>query len=263
MTGLNIIESGFQIAAAVKKFRIKVRSFFYKVMLMGHCCPACNGSLSMIAEGLCRCGSCGYELDPTIAFQRCLECGGVPILRVRRYSCKNCGVDVVSKFLFEGLVYDKEYFARKMAQSRERKTEQRKHMREMVIENRSETLSPEPLDLESVPGLIDALNGLSQDIDEPMALELKNRFDLHRYQDHVNKHVDSEPVDIKDIPPIIEDLRLDLIWRFVATVFLEHYGQVDMQQEGQRIWVMKHDDRKGQGFFDGFTEIDGFEGYMG
>ena len=260
---MNIIESAFEITAAVERFRIGVRKFFYKVMLMSHSCPECGGSLSMKDEGLCRCNSCGYEFDPTIAFQRCSECGGIPILRVRRYFCKGCGADVKSKYLFDGLVFDREYFAHKMQESRQRKEQQRQQVQEMLADNRSGPLKMEATDLNSVPGLVDALNSLTQDIDDPVALELKNRFDLRQYQDHISEHIDCEPIDIKDIPPIIEDLRLDLIWRFIATIFLEHYGQVDTQQEGQRIWVTKHDDRKRQGVFGGFTETDGFEGYVG
>ena len=260
---MNIIESAFEITAAVERFRIKVRKFFYKVMLMSHNCPKCEGLLSMKDEGLCRCNLCGYEFDPTIAFQRCLKCGGIPILRVRRYSCKGCGADVTSKYLFEGLVFDRDYFARKMSESRQRKEQQRQRVQEMLTDNRSEPLTLEATDLNSVPGLVDALNRLTQDIDDPVALEVKNHFDLRRYQDHVSEHIYFEPTELKDIPPIIEDVRLDLIWRFIATIFLEHHGQVDTQQEGERIWVTKHDDQKGQGVFDSFAEADGFEGSVG
>ena len=237
---MNIITSAFEITAAVEKFRIRVRNFFYKVMLMCHSCPKCNGSLTMIAEGLCKCNRCSHEFDPTVEFQRCLDCGGTVVLRVRRYCCKTCGIDITSRFLFDGLVYDRDYFAQKMTESRQRKKEQREYMHEMAIENRSDTLALEATDLNSVPGLVDALNGLTQGIKESKLLELKQRFDLNRYQDHVNEYVGEEPIDIREIPPIIENLRLDLIWRFIATIFLEHYGQVDIEQQQDEILVTRH-----------------------
>jgi len=230
---------------------------------MGRSCPKCNGSLSMKCEGLCQCDVCTHAFDPTTAFQRCSACGGKPILRVRRYACQGCGADVTSKYLFDGLVFDRDYFAQKMSESRQRKEQQKQQIQDRLVENRSDTLAFEATDLNSVPGLVGALDSLSQDMEEPVVLESKNRFDLNRYQDHVRHYIDEEPIDIKAIPAIIEDTRLDLIWRFVATVFLEHYGQVETRQAGQTIWVMKHDNRKGQGFFDGIADTDGFQGSVG
>ncbi len=260
---MNIIERAFTLTGAVARFRVKVRKFFYKVMLMSHCCPKCDGALSMQDEGLCLCDSCGYGFDPTIAFQRCSQCDGIPILRVRSYSCKGCGADVTSKYLFDGLVFDREYFAQKMQEARQRKEQQRRRGQALRADNHSGPLTLAAADLNSVPGLVEALNRLTRDIEEPVAEEFKNRFDLNRYQDHVNEHIEEEPIELRDIPPLIDDPRIDLIWRFVATVFLEHYGRVDTRQTGQTIWVMKHDDRKGQELFDGFTETDGFEGSVG
>lgn len=115
---MNIVTLAFDMAKAVEVFINKVRKFFYSVMLLGYRCPKCNGLLIIVAEERCRCNSCGCELDPTVEFQRCSACGGTPILRVRRYQCKNCGNDVSSKFLFDGLVFNAEYFRQKVAQSR-------------------------------------------------------------------------------------------------------------------------------------------------
>ena len=260
---MNIIESAFAITAMVERFRVKVRDLFYRVILIGRSCPQCEGTLSMTGEGCCQCDSCSYEFDPTIAFQQCPDCGGLAIRKVRRYACKGCGADISSKYLFDGMIFDRDYFAQKMSESRQRKAQQKQQVQERLAENRSDPLTMEATDLYSVPGLVDALNNLTQGVDEPLALELKNRFDLNRYQDHVSEHIDCGPIDIKDIPAIIEDTRLDLIWRFVATVFLEHYGQAETRQEGQTIWVMKHDNRKGQRFLNGFTQTDGFEGSVG
>ena len=260
---MNIIALASEMAAAVEHFLGKAMRFFYSVMLLGYSCPKCNGQLGMIAEGRCRCSSCGHEFDPTTAFQRCAECGGKAKLRIRRYQCQKCGADVNSRFLFDGLVFDPDYFQAKMAESRQRKKEQRERVRQMLAASRSNPLMLEAGDLNSVPGLIEALNSLTQGIDENVLVELKSKFDLQRYQDHICQYISDEPVNLRDIPAIIENARLDLIWRFVAVIFLEHQHMVDIQQQGQIIWVSKHVDRQGQDIFGETETINGLKESMG
>ena len=257
---MNIITLAFDMTKAVEVFIQKVRTFFYHVILLGYRCPKCNSRLKMAVEGRCTCNSCEYEFDPTIAFQRCSACGGVAVLRVKRYYCKQCNGEIISRFLFDGLVFSREYFQEKMAESRQRKKEQHERVRKMLAESRSDPLMLEAGDLNSVPGLIEALNGLTQGIDENALVELKSKFDLQRYQDHICQYISDEPVNLRDIPAIIENYRLDLIWRFVAVIFLEHQHTVDIQQQGQIIWVSKHADRQGQDIFGETEEINGLEG---
>ena len=260
---INIITRAFDMAAAVEKFLIKAKRFYYMVMLFGYRCPKCKGSLAMATEGTCRCKRCRYEFDPTIEFQRCLNCGGVPVLRVRRYQCKKCGGDITSKFLFDGLVFDSEYFRQKMVESRRRKKEQRRKVQEMLAECRSEPLAVEASDLRSVPGLIDALNGLTGGLEASVALELREKFDLGRYQAHINSHLGAEPVNLRNIPPLTDNLRLDLIWRFIAAIFLDHARSVIVYQHDETIWVMKFDDREGQDLPGEIEEADGVERPVG
>ena len=66
-------------------------------------------------------------------------------------------------------------------------------------------------------------------------------------------------MDLRAIPPLAEDLRLDLIWKFIAAIFLDHAGLVYIYQQDETIWVMKFDDRKRQRISDEIEEIDGFE----
>ncbi|MFC1794197.1 hypothetical protein ACFL3Q_11485 [Planctomycetota bacterium] len=256
---MNIITLAFDMAAAVEKFLAKAKWFYYLVMLFGYRCPKCKGLMMMVAEGRCRCRSCKYEFDPTIEFQRCLACGGVPILQVRRYQCNKCGGDITSKFLFDGIVFDAEYYSRKMAESRRRKKEQKQRVQQMLSECRSEPLALDVSDLNSVPGLLDALNGLTAGLDASAAPELKDKFDLSRYQEHIRSHLETEPIDLRQIPPLTEDQRLDLIWKFIAAIFLDHVGLVEIYQQDDTIWVMKFDDRKRQRISDEIEEIDGFE----
>jgi hypothetical protein len=61
-----------------------------------------------------------------------------------------------------------------------------------------------------------------------------------------------------------ENLRKDLIWWFIAVVFLAHVGIVDVWQEGQDIMVTKHGtNRKRQDVLGELEEADGIQGSMG
>ena len=46
----SIIEQAFALAEAVDRFRERVRWYYYLVMLSGHACPQCSGSLAMGEE---------------------------------------------------------------------------------------------------------------------------------------------------------------------------------------------------------------------
>ncbi len=237
----SIIEQAFALAEAVNRFREQARRYYYQVMLSGHACPQCSGSLAMTQEGRCRCCLCGHELDPTVVFQRCSSCGGRPRLSVRRYSCSRCGVDLPSRFLFDGLVFDAEYFRQKMAESRERKQELRERVRQMLAESRSGVIQPSAAELEAVPGLIEALNVLIGGVEQPVFPEQTPQFSLSRYQTHINAHIRPFPRGMEQIPPLSEDHRLDRIWRFIAIIFMAHAGILDVWQEGPTIMVIQRE----------------------
>ncbi|MCP4612985.1 MAG: hypothetical protein GY845_30190 [Planctomycetes bacterium] len=261
---MDIIKLAFEMTAAVQRYVDKVRRFYYWVMLLGYCCPGCGGSLAMVAEGRCKCTCCQNELDPTMTFQRCSACGSASVLRLRRYQCRNCGGDIASKFLFDGTVFDADYFRQKMSESRLQKKQQHERVRQMLAESRSASLPLQPVDLNSVPGLVDALNGLTAGLDTAAAIESHDQFDLKRYETHIQAHVRHFPVNLLDIPPLREDARKDLIWRFVAVIFLAHTGIIDIWQDGQDIMVIKHEtNREGRGVFGEFEEADRVEGSLG
>jgi len=262
---MSIIDLAFDIAKAVERFVEKAKRFFYSVMLLGYRCPECSGWLEMAGEGKCKCTSCGNQFDPTIAFQRCSACGGVPLLMVSRYQCKNCHSDIRSKFLFDGLVFDTEYFRQKVAESRQRKKEQRERVREMLAESRSADLPPGAVDLAGVPGLVDALNSLTAGLDTAFAIEPRDEFDLKRYEKHIQAHIQDFPLSLEEIPPLSrESGRKDLIWRFIAAVFLDHARIVDIWQEREDIMVIKHEaNRKGQDVLGELEDPDGIERPVG
>ena len=261
---MNIRKLAFDMAAAVQNFFGKARQFYYAVMLLGCRCPKCNSSLAMVAESKCRCKSCMYEFDPTAEFQRCSVCGGVPILHVRRYRCNDCGNDTRSKFLFDGMVFDGEYFREKMAESRRRKKGQRERVRQMLAESRSDALPLNAFDLDSAPGLLDALNGLTADLDAGFEVRGRDDFDLRRYEMHIQAHIQDFPINLMDIPPLSDNRRRDVIWRFVAVIFLAHTGIIDIWQDGQDIMVIKHEtNTEGRGVFGEFEEADRVERSLG
>ena len=229
------------LLAAVARFAERARRFFYAVALLGNRCPDCSGVLTMAGEGRCRCLACHRQFDPTVAFQRCSSCGGRPAIRVRRYRCGQCGQDVPSRFLFDGQVFDADYFRAKMAEHRERKRRRREQLREMLAKSRSDGIEPQPADLDAVPGLVEAINGLTGRLDLPIPLPRGGEFDLQRYQDHVRAHLGPEAIRLDHIPPLTEDPRRDLVWRFIAVIFLAHAGLADATQTGQTIMVIQRE----------------------
>ena len=258
---MNIIRRAVEMLGAVQDFFGRARKFYYKVVLLGHRCGSCNGKLLMTAESQCLCQKCKLEHDPTVEFQRCSVCGGVPVLRVRRYYCGDCGSEVNSRFLFETLSFERDYFKAKMAQSRQRKKEQLQQVREMLAQSRSQALTLGAVDLDSVPGLLAALNGLTGGIDEKVLIEQKGKFDLSRYQTHIKAHLQDFPIDLRGIPALIDNARKDLIWRFIAAIFLEHEKAVHIQQEGQKLWVSYYVNRQGQDFSGEIEDINRVEGF--
>lgn len=234
---MDIIGMAFHLTAAVARYSQRARRFFYEVMLSDLTCRQCRGRLVMVGQSRCRCTSCGYVFDPTVSFQRCSACGGVPVLRVRRYQCQQCGVDVPSRFVFEGLVFDVEYFRRKMAESRQRKRAQRERIQHMVAENRSLSLEAPPTDLEEIPGLMEALNSLTAGAESRLLRPLQQGFDLRRYQRHLQAHIGLIEVCFNDLPPLEKNTRKDRIWRFVALIFMAHTGLIEIRQDGQTIMV--------------------------
>jgi hypothetical protein len=191
-------------------------------------------------------------------------CGGKAVLRVRRYQCQQCGAEVASRFLFDGLVFDTKYFQQKMAKSRKRRNERRERVREMLSESRSDALQTPAADLDASPGLIEALNGLTLDTNGPLSWKPKAGFDLKRYERHIQAHIRDFPTSLDNLPPLEENTRKDRIWRFIAIIFLAHFGLIDIWQDGQKIMVMKHEtNREGQDVSGDTEAADGIEGTLG
>lgn len=261
---MNIIVCAFEIEAAVKKLCEKIRRFYYRVVLAGFRCPKCESSLLMVADGLCRCKGCGREFDPTIEFQSCVHCGGKVRLKISRYFCSLCRQEVASKFLFDGRVYDRQYFAGRMAKSRQQKKIQREELKQKAIQYRSNEIETEPANFSSMADLLIAIDGLTKGITPEIVIPQKDEFDLNRYESHIQAHIGGVAVNLRDMPPLHENKRKDLIWRFIAVIFLAHAGIVDIEQDGLDIMVMKNETYgKRQRVHGEIEEADGFEGSVG
>ncbi len=244
---IGIIRQAFDLARTVEVFMAHARYYYYEVMLSGHACPQCAGPLSMIGEGRCRCLSCSNTFDPTVAFERCSTCGGSPRLQVCRYQCRRCGADVLSRFIFDGHPFDREYFRQRMSESRERNRLQQETTCAMVAEARSDVVTPPAADLESVPGLVKALDGLVGAPGMAAWLPLATGFDLARYQTHLETHIGPIEVYFDDLPPLDDNTRLDRIWRFIAIIFMAHAGLIEITREVGAIIVMRKDEANGEG----------------
>jgi hypothetical protein len=257
---MDIIAWAFRLVRRVEGLAERARKLYHAVMLMGHCCPSCGGKVAMARDGECDCENCNQVLDPTIEFQRCGACDSRLELHVRSYRCSKCGTRAESRFVFDGTVFNAEYFRHKMAESRQRKKAQRERVRQMLAECRSPDLSMPSVELSSVPGLVDALNCLVGGGNNTFRWQPAEGFDLRRYQRHIEAQIQDFPLSLGELPALVEDARKDLIWRFIAVIFMAHAGLLDVWQEGSTIWVMKHETHgEGQDISGDTEAVDGLE----
>jgi hypothetical protein len=239
---MDIIAQACEMRVAVETFISHARKYFYEVMLSGYSCPDCKVALIMTADGNCRCTGCGNEFDPTIAFQRCGSCGGKVRLKICRYQCVSCSEIVHSRFVFDGNVFDKEYFKQRMQQSREKRNQQRELIIEELIENRSDPLEADYIDFSAVEGLEGAIDELTLLPQLAGFIPLCKGFDLKCYQNHLEANIGPFEVCFDDIPQLEEDARLDRIWRFVAVIFMEHLGTMELYQEDEVIYIKRENE---------------------
>ena len=134
----------------------------------------------------------------------------------------------------------------------------------MLAESRSPGIELPCADLAAVPGLTQALESLVMGTSEAARWQPEQGFDLRRYQSHMDAHIRDFPLALREMPALIENARKDLIWRFIAVIFMAHAGVLDVWQEGSTIWVMKHEAHgKGQDVSRDLESADGIEGPLG
>lgn len=232
-----------RVLARLQAFKEQAREFYFEVLLSGYACLECAGSLRMVGDSRCAC-DCGHVLDPTVAFQRS-ECCDAPIaLRFLHYECTACRCVVRSRFLFDERVFDNDYFREMMRDSRERAREKREAIRLLLLGSRSEPLLVADVPgLEEVPGLVDALDLFISTGPTMSAQHFVDDdvFDMEKYRRMIMESVGDWRIWFDAFPRMCEDPRRDRVRRFITLVYLEHEGQVDLIQAGDRIVVSKHE----------------------
>jgi len=230
-----LLEQAELLFALILQLKGQVRQLFYAAVLGRRLCPACQGQLEMLKDGLCQCLACNHRFDPTVQFQCCRKCGGNVTKKTYHYFCSECGQQVKSEFTFDRKVFDKAYFAEMMRESRERRRKKRDTLQRMLRTVRSaDHFLETPVELDRIPGLTEALDFFPHSQFPPEmvpALAERPEFDLNRYESHVLDSLAGDETDFDCIEPLLENLRLDRIFRFIAAVFLDHRPHLPLQPE--------------------------------
>lgn len=231
-----------RVEKRIERFKAEARDFYLKVMLSVHTCEQCGGGLEMIGRSQCVCRACEARVDPTTAFQRSLCCGAVLVRKRTHYACSGCGRIAPSRFLFNERLFDEDYFREMMRSSRERARRKKEALWQAVLENRSEhlVLDQEP-DLDAIPGLTEALNAF---LDSPPpdldAIEgLTSCFDLGAYRRHILECLGSSARPFSAIQHFQGHVRLDRVFRFVTLIFMDHAGEVELDQQQGELLVQR------------------------
>jgi len=196
----------------------------------------------MTGQSKCAC-TCGYGFDPTIAFQQSLCCGARLVRKTFHYACSKCSKTVPSRFIFDEKLFDAPYFREMMRESRDRAKRKREEIRQLLAESRSDALQlmGEP-NLDSIPGLIQDLDDfIREGAIEPCRcpFDAQPDFCMNDYHDHIIANTGWGTMLFSDIAPLIDDHRLDRVWRFITLIFMQNDREVELTQEGTDIWVQK------------------------
>jgi len=241
------------ITDLLRNIREKIRSLYYRAVLFTKQCPACKAvELVMVKDSWCRCAACGAEFDPTLEFQVCLTCRAKLNRKMHHYWCEKCRQRVTSIFCFDAKIFDAAYFREMMRVSRQRKQQKREEIRQMLANCRSPALiSSEEPSLADLPGLEGQLDRCINTA-VPIAVFRDDAglppFGMDQYRQHILELVSGCVVRFEGMSKVIQDARLDRIYRFITVVFMEHDGAVVLKQEdGGEILIEENEaHREGQ-----------------
>lgn len=198
----------------------------------------------MTGPSHCRCLQCGEELDPTAAFQKS-PCCSARLRRARcHYVCARCHAVIPSRYLFDERLFDAAYFAEKMAESRDRKHQQREEIRRWLAENRSDALSLDDLpDLAAVPGLIESLDSFSKNAPGADVTNFQgvDEFHMDIYRQAILSALGSQSLYFHAFHSLNADPRRERARRFMTLVFMEQAHEVYMRQDGPDILVIPYE----------------------
>ena len=234
----------------IERFKEQARNFFFEVMLSSHACPHCGQELRISGPAECSCRG-GHRFDPTLIFQRSPCCDARLIHKTYHYHCSRCGGVVASRFLFDERVFDAAYFREMMRESRERARKRREEVRLFLAGSRSAELCllEEPvLDPSLVRDLDDFVGTQGLNPSEVLS-GVKSGFSMQKYREHILCALGGGNALFSEIEALIEDYRLDRVWRFVTLVFMQHEGEVELSQYGDQLMVRvcheAHGERQG------------------
>lgn len=234
-----LLEAFREVEDRITALRTRVRDLFYAVVLSLKPCPECGESeLRMVRDGLAVCAICSAQVDPTLAFQNCPDCESQLVLKVCHYWCPQCHQPVRSLYCVEARAFDAAYFREKMQESRERKRREQELSPPAIRHAPSDPISLcEPISLDQAPGLETDLNAIiAAVVPQELRKAVQEHFDLGAYRRHLMELVQGCIVEFDGISKLMEDARLDRIFRFVTAIFLENERVLEIEQiEGGRL----------------------------
>jgi len=237
-----LVKAIWRVFYRIKVFKEQVRDFYYDVILSAYPCPKCGDRLKMIGQSKCSC-SCGNVLDPTIAFQKSSCCNACLVRKTFHYACSKCNKTVPSWFLFDEKLFDNVYFQEMMQESRKRAKSKKEEIRKLLAESRSGRLSfMEGPDLGSVPGLLDDLNDFVRGSPDQIChlfMPINSPFNMDNYRKHILSGLGWDSLLFSRMDPLIENRRLDKIYRFVTLIFMQNDREVELTQHGHDLLVQR------------------------
>jgi hypothetical protein len=138
-------------------------------------------------------------------------------------------------------VFDADYFREMMRESRERREAKVEEMRKLLADSRSAPLSPyadHDTDLSAFAADLDAVVSVPVTIEQHAALN-RPVFDMAVYRRHILDLVEGCIVDFDGISAVVQDGRLDKVFRFITAVFMEQDGLLEILQDPSgriRLW---------------------------
>lgn len=151
--------------------------------------------------------------------------------RVRQFCVDELGMQ------WDTLIRDPEYFAEAMRKAREEKKKRLERLRALIPRRQNwEAPIATPGGQEG-----DANRFLDELLDEGRDVEIPGRsllawvrqrsdFDLQAIEEHILANIGANGTDLRELPPVMTDARLDLVFKFIAAIFLQHTGLVTIHQ---------------------------------
>ncbi len=230
-----MIEKCASFEHQVNLLREKVRSLIYAVMLFQRKCRGCGASkLRMIQDSWCRCQDCGDEFDPTLHLQTCEACNGSLTKKIYHYWCSKCRAPVRSRYTFDERVFDATYFREMMRESRKRRREKTEEIRKLLLNSRS------PPHFSNLEPILEGLPDFQFDLDQFISLPSKEEatpatdrlnFEMSTYRAHIQGILSGCIIRFEGVRALLDDLRLDRIYRFITVIFMQHDGEIEVTQD--------------------------------